>query len=67
MALRRDVQSAAMNLKDRLSIEIQPDMRHGRVTYGGHVFNAKVGPEKMTVLNSTKMNLTDNDNVVNLL
>ena len=42
MALRHDVQSAAMNLKDRLSIEIQPDMRHGRVTYGGHVFNAKV-------------------------
>lgn len=42
MALRRDVQSAAMNLKDRLSIEIQPDMRHGRVTYGGHVFSAKL-------------------------
>ncbi len=32
-----------MNLKDRLSIEMKPDMRHGRVTYGGQVLNAKVG------------------------
>lgn len=42
MALRHDVQSGAMNLKDKLAIELQPDMRHGKVIYGGEVLNAKL-------------------------
>jgi len=42
MALRNDVQSGAMNLKDKLSIELASDARCGKVTYGGHLFNAKV-------------------------
>ena len=42
MALRHDVQSGANSLKERLAIELQTDMRHGRVIYGGQVFNAKV-------------------------
>jgi transcription initiation factor TFIID subunit 7 len=42
MALRHDVQSGANNLKEKLAIELQSDMRHGRVIYGGQVFNAKV-------------------------
>ena len=42
MALRNDVQSGAMNLKDKLSIELASDARRGKVTYGGHLFNAKV-------------------------
>ena len=42
MALRNDVQSGAMNLKEKLSIELSSDARRGKVTYGGHIFNAKV-------------------------
>ena len=42
MALRRDVESGAMNLKDKLAIELENDHRHARVTYGGQVQNAKV-------------------------
>ena len=43
MALRRDVQAGAQNLKDKLSIELQPpDNRRGTVRYGLQVFNAKV-------------------------
>jgi len=42
MALRHDVQQGAMNLKDKLSIELAPDSRHGKVTYGGYVFNSKL-------------------------
>jgi len=42
MALRNDVQSGAMNLKEKLSIELAADARRGKVTYGGHIFNAKV-------------------------
>ncbi|XP_041359040.1 transcription initiation factor TFIID subunit 7-like [Gigantopelta aegis] len=42
IALRRDVQSGAMNLRDKLSIEIQHDMRHARVRWGGEVLNAKL-------------------------
>lgn len=42
MALRHDVQSGAMNLKDKLSIELPADMRRGRVMYGGQIFSAKV-------------------------
>jgi len=42
MALRNDVQSGAMNLKEKLSIELAADARRGKVTYGGHLFNAKV-------------------------
>ncbi|XP_014665003.1 PREDICTED: transcription initiation factor TFIID subunit 7-like [Priapulus caudatus] len=40
--LRRAVQSGAMNLKDRMSIELQPDMRNGTVRFDGMVFSAKV-------------------------
>ena len=42
MALRNEVQSGAMNLKEKLSIELAADARRGKVTYGGHIFNAKV-------------------------
>ncbi|ELU12768.1 hypothetical protein CAPTEDRAFT_170446 [Capitella teleta] len=42
MALRHDVEAGAMNLKDKLAIEFQPDMRHGKVTYGGEIMNAKL-------------------------
>jgi len=42
MALRHDVQQGAMNLKDKLSFELAPDSRHGKVTYGGYVFNSKL-------------------------
>jgi len=42
MALRNDVQSGALNLKEKLSVELASDARHGKVTYGGHIFNAKV-------------------------
>ena len=42
MALRHDVESGAMNLKDKLAIEMEQDMRRARVTYGGQVLNAKV-------------------------
>ena len=42
MALRHDVQSGAMNLKDKLAIELHSDMRHGKVIYGGEVLTAKV-------------------------
>jgi len=42
MALHHDVQSGSMNLKDKLSIEFAADARHGKVTYGGQIFNAKV-------------------------
>ena len=42
MALRHDVQSGAMNLKDKLAIELHSDMRHGKVIYGGEVLTARV-------------------------
>lgn len=42
MALRHDVEQGTMNLKDKLFIEMQPDMRHGKVTYGGQIMNAKL-------------------------
>jgi transcription initiation factor TFIID subunit 7 len=42
MALRHDVQTGAMNLKDKLSIELASDARHGKLTYGGYVFNTKL-------------------------
>lgn len=42
MALRREVEAGAMNLKDKLFVELQPDMRHGKVAYGGQVMNAKL-------------------------
>ena len=42
IALRREVESGTMNLKDKLFVELQPDMRHGKVTYGGQLLNAKL-------------------------
>ncbi|XP_050417128.1 transcription initiation factor TFIID subunit 7 [Patella vulgata] len=42
MALRHDVQTGSLTLKDKLSIEMQPDMRHARVRYGGEIFSAKL-------------------------
>ena len=42
VALRREVEGGAMNLKDKLFVELQPDMRHGKVVYGGQVLNAKL-------------------------
>ena len=42
VALRHDIQSGSMMLKDKLSIELAPDSRYGKVTYGGYIFNTKV-------------------------
>ncbi|CAH1776455.1 unnamed protein product [Owenia fusiformis] len=42
IALRREIQSGSPYLKDKLSIELTPDLRHGNVRYGGQVLNAKV-------------------------
>lgn len=42
MALRHDVESGAMSLKDKVAIELKGDMRHGSVRYGGEMFSAKV-------------------------
>ena len=42
MALRNDVEQGVQNLKDKLQIELHPDMRHGSVRYGGQMFNVKV-------------------------
>ncbi len=42
MALRNDIEIGAQSLKDKLQIEVQSDMRHGSVRYGGRIFNAKV-------------------------
>ena len=42
-ALRHDVEQGAQSLKDKLQIELQADMRHGAVRYGGQIFNVKVG------------------------
>ncbi|XP_013405693.1 transcription initiation factor TFIID subunit 7 [Lingula anatina] len=42
MALRRDIQSGSMALKDKLFIDFHPDSRLGQVRYGGDVFNAKL-------------------------
>ncbi|CAI9732197.1 transcription initiation factor TFIID subunit 7-like [Octopus vulgaris] len=41
-ALRQDVQTGAVSLKDKLSIEVQNDLRHGIVRYGSEVFSAKL-------------------------
>nr|KAG5686542.1 hypothetical protein BaRGS_001543 [Batillaria attramentaria] len=40
--LRQDVQSGSITLKDKLSIELDPDMRHGHVRYDNYIFNAKL-------------------------
>lgn len=42
MALRHDVESGAMNLKDKFSIELSNESPKGFVRYGGQVFNARV-------------------------
>jgi len=42
MALRHDVDSGSMILKDKLYIEINNDMRHGCVRYGDKVFKTKL-------------------------
>lgn len=42
LALHHDIQSGSMTLKDKLSIDIQPDQRHGKVIYGGDVINARL-------------------------
>ena len=42
MALQNDIDSGVMNLKDKLFIELKPDMRHGSVRYGGQIFPARV-------------------------
>lgn len=40
--LRKDVQFGAVSLKDKLSIEVQNDLRHGTVRYDNDVFSAKL-------------------------
>ncbi|XP_062611714.1 transcription initiation factor TFIID subunit 7-like isoform X2 [Saccostrea cucullata] len=42
MALRQDIQSSSNTLKDRLSIETQPDLRHANVRYGNQIFHGKL-------------------------
>ena len=42
MAVKHDIESGSTNLKDKLMIELEHDMRHGRVMYGGQIFAAKV-------------------------
>lgn len=42
LALRREVQSGSMTLKDRLSIELNQDQKHGAVRYGTDIFHAKL-------------------------
>lgn len=42
MALKQDIQSSSTTLKDRLSIEMQPDYRHANVRYGNQIFHGKV-------------------------
>ena len=42
MAVKHDIENNPMSLKDKLAIELQQDMRGGRVMYGGQIFNAKV-------------------------
>jgi hypothetical protein len=42
MALKQDVQSSSNTLKDRLSIETQPDFRRANVRYGNQIFHGKV-------------------------
>ncbi|XP_064637048.1 transcription initiation factor TFIID subunit 7-like [Lineus longissimus] len=42
MALAHDVESGAMNLKDKLFIEMQPDQKHGLVRYGNDMFHSKL-------------------------
>ena len=41
-SLKAAVQAGVTNLKDRLSIQLQPDMRHGTVRFDGWVLPAKV-------------------------
>lgn len=40
--LAKDVQSGAVTLKDKLSIEMDSDNRHGHVRYDNYIFNAKL-------------------------
>lgn len=40
--LRKDVQLGSVSLKDKLSIEVQNDLRHGTVRYGSEVFSSKI-------------------------
>ncbi|XP_056010473.1 transcription initiation factor TFIID subunit 7-like isoform X2 [Ostrea edulis] len=42
MALKQDVQSSSNTLKDRLSIETQPDFRRANVRYGNQIFHGKM-------------------------
>ena len=42
MALRQEVRAGSIHLKDRLSIELQPDNRKGAIRYGNDYFSAKV-------------------------
>ncbi|RUS87236.1 hypothetical protein EGW08_004988 [Elysia chlorotica] len=35
-------ETSNVQLKDKLSIELEPDMRHGRVRYGSDIFSAKL-------------------------
>ncbi|ESP00118.1 hypothetical protein LOTGIDRAFT_97308, partial [Lottia gigantea] len=42
MALHHDIETGSLNLKEKLSIEMQPDMRHARVRYGGDIFASKL-------------------------
>ena len=42
LAVKHDIETNPMSLKDKLMIELQQDMRAGRVMYGGHILNAKV-------------------------
>lgn len=40
--LKKALRSGAMNVKDRLSIQVEPDMRHGMVRFDNWIFSAKL-------------------------
>ncbi|XP_021360235.1 transcription initiation factor TFIID subunit 7-like isoform X2 [Mizuhopecten yessoensis] len=42
MALRRDVQAGSLTMKDKFSIEVQPDHRHCVVRYGNELLYGKL-------------------------
>lgn len=40
--LRKDLQSGSSSLKEKLSMEIHPELRKGKVVYDGQMYNAKL-------------------------
>ena len=54
MSLRQDIRSGALYLNEKLSIELQHDLRRGAIRYGNDFFHAKVNKsDHMHVLHIT--------------